>query len=65
MRSQLAFTMDSMYGRDGTSAYPCMWGSCQKEYPKFSLTGMRGQQGGIVMHGGRRQDDEFFLLCRW
>ena len=23
MRSQLAFTMDSMYGRDGTSAYPC------------------------------------------
>ena len=44
MRSQLAFTMDSMYGRGGTSsAYRY---SCQKEYPKFSLTGMRGQKGG-------------------
>ena len=34
MRSQLAFTMGSMYGRDGTSAYRY---SCQKEYPKFSF----------------------------
>jgi len=53
MRSPLACTMDSMYGRDGTDALSVAF-SCEKERPKFPLTGCRewNERGGVGGGGG-------------